>query len=398
MIIHSTQVVTYSGIEDLAIEIENGRIKAMHRSCEGLNIDIDYGDRRILPGIIDTHNHGAAGYRFDDADEAGLRQMLKAQAAYGVTGIFPTTTVTSQYPLLAKLAQQDVEGARICGIHSEGPWGARVGEKGINSGYPSVDLNVAQAMVNSASGWLKLVDVAPEVENALKAVDYFVSQGVTVAAYHTNANYEETNRGIDHGISVATHLMNVMTGLHHRDVGCAGACLLRDEVDCELICDGMHVSLPMIELIMKMKALDRLLLVSDNGAFVGAPQGKYNGGDKNQGSDRAVLEVTAEGFVLSSTGRLTGSSKPVLYGIQNLVEKLHMDLVEVCRMSSYNPARKYNLQNKGQLAVGHDFDAIVIDEEYKVAATWVEGRKVFDASVEQIPFNEQFLKEKLLTV
>ena len=35
----------------------------------------------------------------------------------------------------------------------------------------------------------------------------------------------------DAGITVATHLGNVMTGLHHRDIGTMGACLTRPEVD-----------------------------------------------------------------------------------------------------------------------------------------------------------------------
>ncbi|BFL37875.1 N-acetylglucosamine-6-phosphate deacetylase [Holdemania massiliensis] len=393
MIIYSERVCLPDGIRPAYLIEENGRIKAVAGKEAGLKADVDYGNQRIIPGIIDTHNHGAAGYRFDDANEEELKQLLKAQAAHGVTAILPTTTIVSQFPILAKLAEETLDGARIAGIHSEGPWGARVGEKGINTGYPPVDLDHAKKMIEEAHGKLVLVDIAPEVPGALEAIDYFVSQGVTVAAYHTNANYAEANRGIDHGITVATHLGNVMTGLHHRDIGTMGACILRDEVDCELICDGLHVCLPMIQLIMKMKDHDRIMLVSDNGAFLGAPVGYYKGGKKNENSDRAVLEVTPEGFVLSQTGRLTGSSMPVLYGIGNLVEKLHMPLEEVVRMSSANPARKYNLKNKGELAVDKDLDLVVIDEDYNVVATYVEGRKVFDRAVEKSPFNESFLQE-----
>ena len=393
MIIHSNRVVTSEGIKPAYIRVTNGKIEAIMDQIGDESVDFDYGNDRILPGIIDTHNHGAAGYRFDDADEEGLKNALKAEAAFGVTGVMPTTTVVEQYPILARLAEEDFDGSRIVGIHSEGPWGSRVGEKGINLGYPQVDMEHAARMIREAQGKLKLVDIAPEVPGALEAIDYFVSQGVTVAAYHTNANFEEANRGIDHGITVATHLMNVMPGLHHRDVGTAGACILRDEVDCELICDGRHVCLPMVQLIMKMKAHARIMMVSDNGAFLGAPTGHYRGGQKNKGTDREVLEVTEEGFVLSKTGRLSGSSKPVIYGIANLVEKLGMPLEEVVRMSSLNPARKYGLDSKGELSVGKDFDAAVIDDDYQVVCTWVEGRKVFDRQHDAIPFNPSFIAE-----
>jgi len=392
MIIFSQRVVTSEGTKPAYLEVENGKIIAIHEADANLKADVDYGKMRIIPGIVDTHNHGGVGYRFDDANEEGLRNCLKGQAAFGVTGILPTTANPDQYPTLAKIARDDNEGARVLGIHSEGPWGSRVGEKGINTGYPSVDLNYAKHMVEQGEGWLKLFDIAPEVPGALDAIEYMVSEGVTVAAYHTNANFEEANRGIDHGITVATHLLNVMTGLHHRDVGTAGACILRDEVDCELICDGLHVCLPMVQLVMKMKDHDRIMMVSDNGAYLGAPIGNYRGGKKNENSDRAVLTVTEEGFVLSQTGRLTGSGKPVIYGIYNLVEKLGMDLEEVVKMSSLNPARKYGYKNKGEIAVGQDFDIAVIDDEYNVVATYVEGRKVWDAKTETLPFNPAFIE------
>lgn len=83
----------------------------------------------------------------------------------------------------------------------------------------------------------------------------------------------------------------------------------------------------------------------------------------------------------------------MLYGIGNLVEKLHMPLEEVVRMSSANPARKYHLDSKGEIVSGKDLDIVVIDDDYQAVATWVEGRKVFDRELEPIPFNPEFLKE-----
>ena len=396
MRIHSKKVVTLEGVNDAIIDVnEEGKIQAIIPN-NGTQVDLDYGDYMIMPGIIDTHNHGCAGYEFETVDEEGLAHCLKAQAARGVTTIFPTTTNYNQYCLFNKFIKMDNDGARIGGIHSEGPWGSRVGEKGINKGYPSVDLKLADKMIEKGNGLLKLVDVAPEIEHGLDAIDYFVSHGITVGQYHTNATYEESLKGIEHGTTVATHLFNVMTGLHHRDVGVAGASILSDKVDCELICDGLHVSLPMIALAMKMKSHERIMMVSDNTAFLGAPKGKYKGQAKDIGTDREELTVTDEGFVLSKTGRLSGSSKPVLFGMKNLVQKLNMDLVDVCRMSSFNPARKYGLTSKGEIHEGKDADFVVVDADFNPLYTYVEGRKVFDYSTDKIPFNKQYLKENYL--
>ena len=132
MIIYSERVCLPEGVRPAYLVEENGKIKEILGPEANLKADIDYGSQRIIPGIIDTHNHGAVGYRFDDADADGLHAALKGQAAHGVTAILPTTTIISQYPLLAEIAEEDNDGARIVGIHSEGPWGARVGEKAVS--------------------------------------------------------------------------------------------------------------------------------------------------------------------------------------------------------------------------------------------------------------------------
>ena len=394
MIIYSKNVVFYETIKPAFLEIENGKIKRVIDGNQNIQPDIDYGENYIIPGIIDTHNHGGAGYRFDYADKKGLLDCLKTQACFGVTGIFPTTCNEQQYPLLYEISQENNDGAKVLGIHSEGPWGSRVGEKGVNTGYPEVNLEEVKKYIELGEGQLKLFDIAPEVPRALDAIDYLVDHGVTVSAFHTNATYEEANKGIDHGITVATHLFNVMTGLHHRDVGTAGASILRDEVYCELICDGLHVSLPMVELALRMKNHDQIMMISDNVAFAGAPVGKYNGMlfGESEDSDRSELHVTEEGYVLSKTGRLSGSGLPVMFGVKNLVQKLHMNIEEVVKMSSANAARKYGLNTKGSLSLNKDFDAVVVDEDFNVQATFVEGRKVYDKDTEEIPFNPEFIK------
>ena len=393
----SKRIYTEKGIVDGFIGVENGKVASIITGTLDKPYE-DFGDKRIIPGVIDTHNHGAVGYSFNESTTTKeVETCLLGEAAQGVTSIFPTVNQVEQFPLLADVADKEVTGAKILGIHSEGPWGSRVGEKGDpkNTYYKPVDLEYAKRMYEDGRGWLKLVAIAPEVDRALDAIHYFTSVGVTTSAYHTNANYEQANIGIDNGLTVATHLGNVMTGLHHRDVGTMGACILRDEVTCELICDGLHVSLPMVQLVLRMKDHDKIMMVSDNGNFLGAPVGHYQGTASNANNDRRTIFVTEDGFVVSESGRLSGSSKPVIYGIKNLVEVLGMDLEEVIRMSSFNVAKKYNLDGRGSIALDNFADFVVIDDEYEVLATFVEGRKVFDKETTNIEINPEFLKSKL---
>ncbi|MBQ9840216.1 MAG: N-acetylglucosamine-6-phosphate deacetylase [Erysipelotrichaceae bacterium] len=396
MILYSKQIITKNEIKDGYLIIENGKIQRIADASEKLTADIDASNYRIIPGIIDTHNHGMYGCRMKEGvQEEEVKKYLKGCASFGITSVFPTTFGYNDYrcfPLLAKMAESFQDGAQIAGIHSEGPFGARVGEKGINTGYPAVDMEHLKNIVESANGKLKLMGIAPEVDGALEAIKYLKEQGVTVAAYHTNANYEQANKGIDAGITVGTHTGNVMTGLHHRDIGTLGACLLRDEVYCELICDGLHISLPMIQVMLKVKPHDQIMMISDSVQYASIPQGVYRAMTiTNPDSDTNELHVLENGLCVSRTGRLSGSTKPIIYGMQNLVEKLQMDIVEVCQLSSYNAARKYNLENKGLLQAGYDADFAIIDDQYQVIATYCLGKKVYDHQIDINLVNQAFI-------
>lgn len=392
MIIHSTRIYLEDGCKSGFLEIEDRKIVKFYPEGSDVKADIDYGNNRIIPGIFDTHNHGGFGYDLiNQTTTEDILKYLKCQASFGVVNVLTSTSGLINIDLLANEAGKDQDGARILGIHAEGPWGARVGEKGVNTGYAKVDMEYAKKMVEDGKGYLKLADVAPEVEGGLDAIRYFVSQGVYAGMYHTNANYEEACAGIDAGATNATHLGNVMTGIHHRDVGTLGACLLRDEVDCEMICDGLHISLPMIQLYLKAKNHDQLFMISDNVAYAGIPTGRYRGSFDAKG-DRAFINVTDEGFVLSDTGRLSGSAKPVLYGIYNLVEKLGVPMEECCKFFSYNPIRKYSdPSRKGSLKEGKDADFVVISDDYQAIATYSEGRKVYDRDIDVIVCKQEFL-------
>ncbi len=397
MIIHSKRIYMEDGCKAGYLEIENRKIIKFYPECENIIADIDYGNNRILPGIFDTHNHGGFGYcLMEKTTKENIKKFLKQEASFGVVNMLTTTAGLDNIELLAEEVDLDQDGTRILGVHSEGPWGNRVGEKGVDTGHPEIDLEYARKMVEAGKGKLKLVALAPELENGFDAVKYFVDQGVTAAICHTNSNFKEANAAIDAGVSVATHLGNVMTGLHHRDVGTLGACLLRDEVDCEMICDGMHISLPMIQIYLKVKDHNQLFMISDNVSYAGLPAGRYTGFEMESEGDRAFINVTEEGFVLSDTGRISGSSQPVLFGIYNLVEKLGVPMEECCKFFCYNPIRKYSDPNKkGSLKEGKDADFIVISDDYKCLATYSEGRKVFDIELDTVECNPTFLTKKL---
>ncbi len=392
MVIHSNRVYTSEGVRNAYLRIEGKRIVEIMDHYDGCDV-IDYGNNRIIPGIFDTHNHGTMGYGFtesvaEEKAEEQIKGYLKGLAAQGVTNVFPTVSV-KMIKHIAKAMEQDNDGATIVGIHSEGPWLNRVGEKGIKTGWPEVSLETAKQMVEDGRGQLKLVAIAPEIPGVDPIIDYFLSQGITIAFAHSDFNYEEAKKALAGRFTVATHLGNVMTGIHHRDIGGLGACLQNENMMYEIICDGLHISLPMLQLYFMMHDYGRFMMISDCSQMAGAPVGKYRGLRADM-----TMNVTEEGFVLTDTGRLMGSSKPVLYGIGNLVEKLHIPMEKVIRMSSLNPCIKYGMADKkGEISVYKDADLVVISDQYEALATYAEGRLVYDREKEGDVFNKEFVVE-----
>ena len=105
------------------------------------------------------------------------------------------------------------------------------------------------------------------------------------------------------------------------------------------------------------------------------------------------VNVDEQGYCLTDTGRLMGSTLPVIRGMRNLKENLNLPLEDIVKMSSRNPARVYGADNKGVLAAGKDADFILVSDDFQVLKTFVEGRCVFDREKESDLFNPEFLKE-----
>ena len=386
----SKEIYTENGIVDGYLVVDNGIITNIKDKSFVVNEYVDYQNYKILPGIFDTHNHGTYGWSLlsDYASQdhnIEIKGYLRALLSQGVTSVLPTAH-TSFFSELAKIKEEnDPDEANIIGIHSEGPWLNRVGEKGKKSEnpYPPVQLETAQKMIKNANGQLVMVGLAPEIEGIDEIMDYFLANNVKLAVAHTDGNYEITKKAIDRGITVATHMCNVMTGIHHRDFGCLGACLTDNRVWAELICDGLHVCNEMLDFVYKSKGRDNIMMISDCTGLSGLKPGLYNSAALG-----GVINVTEDGYVLDENGRLRGSSMPVIYGMANLVKNLAIPLTDVVKMASHNPALCHGcLNHKGSLTRGKDADFIIVDNDITLHKTYLNGRLVYDKQLEHDYFS-----------
>ena len=332
----------------------------------------------IWPGLIDLHVHGAGGADVMDATPKSLATISRTLVRHGVTGFLATTVTMPKHRLeqvfhtVAEVASS-LEGARVLGIHLEGPWICPRHRGAQNPEY-IVDPDPEEAMwaLKNSRGMLRVVTMAPERPKGLETVRLLSSKGVIVSIGHTGATYEQALSAIDAGASQVTHCFNGMTGLHHRSPGVAGAALTEDRLYAELIADGFHVHPAVIKLLATLKGdSDKLILISDGIRAVGMPDGEYELGG---------LPVFArEGKVVLADGSLAGSLLTLDRAVRNMVEFTGMPLWKAVRMASLVPARRLGLDGDlGSLETGKRADLVVTDESCHVLKVWIRGKCVYD--------------------
>ncbi|MDQ3944741.1 MAG: N-acetylglucosamine-6-phosphate deacetylase [Actinomycetota bacterium] len=334
---------------------------------------LDGAGARLLPGFIDVHVHGGAGADTMDADADALRHLARFHASHGVTALLPTTWSASEADLAAALkavtavAGAVEGGATILGAHLEGPWinAGRCGGQDPDAIRPP---DAAEATRLLESGPVRLVALAPELDGAAAVIETCRQRDVVVSAGHTDASYEEMAEAVRRGVTQVTHTFNAMSGFGHRDPGTAGAALAFPELRCELIADGVHVHPGAMAVLARAKGPEGVVLVSDATRAAGLPEGPVDLGGR--------AGHHAGGAVRLADGRLAGSVLTLDVALRHFAAVSAWPWEDLWRATSANAAATLGLVDKGHLSAGADADLVLIDEDWTVRLTVVEGRIV----------------------
>ena len=360
------------------MEIEDGVISRIHEYGAG-PADEDYGDKRIVPGFIDIHTHGAYDFDTNDGQPEGLRNWMKRIPEEGVTAILPTTVtqmpdvLTRAVANVAAVVKEGYEGAEILGIHFEGPYldmeykGAQPPEA---IAVPSVEQ--FKKYQEAARGHIRYITLAPEHDPGLALTRYLKQTGVVVSMGHSCATYEQAMLAIANGASSMTHVYNGMTAFTHRKPGLVGAAFRVRDIYGEVIADGHHSHVSALNNFYQLKGRDFAMMVTDSlRAKHCPPGGKYQLG----GHD---IEITAEGLAyLKGTNTIAGSTLHMNRGLQILVEKAMIPFDSALNSCTINPARCLGVDDrKGKICAGYDADLVVLEDNYDVAQTYCRGRKM----------------------
>lgn len=381
MILQSRRVWIVDGFFACQIEINptTGTIEAVWPYGQK-DVDEDYGDKRIVPGFIDVHTHGAYGWDTNDGTPEGLRKWVKNITKEGVTSLLPTTITQSEEVLtkaltnVASVVKEGYEGADILGVHLEGPYLDQV-YKGAQPEQYCVPASVAQFMryQKASDNLIKYVTLATEHDANYALTHYLVSQGIVVSQGHSGATYEQAMMGIANGAMCMTHVYNGMSPFKHREPGLVGAAFRFQDVYGEIITDGNHSHLASIYTFFQAKGPNFGVLVTDSLMVKSLPTGtkvKFGGNE---------IELMPDGSAhLCSTGNLAGSTLNVNKGLQIVVEQAGVPFLSAINACTINPARMLGVDDrKGSIQAGKDADLVVLEDNYDVAMTWTRGKKAF---------------------
>ncbi len=356
--------------------IEDGRFAGFVTAAEAHSRGIavqEFPHSFLLPGLFDSHIHGALGHDTMDASPEAIDAIGRYLLAQGTTAWMPTTVTASPEAIQQALRNLEhyvpaADAARAIGCFVEGPY-LTVEHRGAHPTEYLRELSSVEFAELLASGPMKALAVAPEKPGALSFIRQAVQQGVHISLAHSSASYEAAAAAIESGADAAVHTYCGMSPMHHRSPNLLGAALTRDDVYAELIADGIHVSKPAMDILLRCKPADKVILVSDAIAASGLADGDY------------VLGVEAvqvkDGIPRTESGSLAGSTTTLLAEVRRLICELGREPLAVVHMASLNPSRRFGLEQEiGSIRYGKRADFLVVDRAYGLQAVWKDGRPV----------------------
>jgi N-acetylglucosamine-6-phosphate deacetylase len=345
---------------------------------------LDLKNLTLFPSFIDVHIHGAIGVDTMAASADDLWRVSKFLAAHGIAGWLPTLVpaphenyeraVRAIEELMDRQrdGQRSLEGARVLGVHYEGPFVSAAQCGALHSDYFKSfshlsDLDVLPIPKDRRAA--RMMTLAPEVEGGVELVRELTNRGWIVSIGHTRATVEVLDRACEAGARHMTHFMNAMAPLHHRSPGPIAWGLARDDVTCDVIADGIHLDPYMLRLILRFKTPHRLALISDAIAAAGMGDGEY----KIWGE---TIEVK-NGRTSNSQGNIAGSAISMLDAVR-MMTSLEVSEIEIAQMAATNPARLLRIDHDcGSIEEGKRADLVALDEQRNVRLTIIGGRVAF---------------------
>lgn len=373
----------------MALLAENGKITAIGpRGTLAGDRKTDCGGRYLSPGFIDIHVHGGGGHDFMDATVDACVGAMSAHMKHGTTTIVPTSLTAEDYELEAFFNSiSEIRGSAmakelpyIAGTHLEGPYVAPEQAGAQDPKYIKAPTPESwRKLMKLSRGQILIWTVAPELPGAIDIAKELRKEGVLFSAGHSSAKYQDAVDALNAGYSMATHLYSSMSTIirenGYRVPGLLEAAMLHDGYAVEVIADGKHLPLSLLQLIYKTKTKDRICLITDAMRGAGMPDGEYLLGSLKKGQLVSVFDGIAH---MPDGISFAGSVATTDRLVRVMTKDAGLPLNEVIQMITLNPAREIGIQDrKGSLAPGMDADLAVFDDDITITDVVIGGETVY---------------------
>lgn len=366
-------------LRQAVVSIDQGVISSIDKLIDSpitTETTLDARDAILIPGLVDLQVNGALGWSFQADHHDHYAEILAFHLAAGTTTLLPTIITAPEAVLLTSLAalvhysgKPEQPGPHIAGIHIEGPF---LNPEKSGAHDPSAlcqpDKGLAEKLVQSAQGLLKVFTIAPELPNAVEVIRYLADLGITVSAGHTAARYHELQAAIAAGLKMVTHAGNASDWPHRAmgelgflasEPGLVGTLMADQNLAGGIIMDGFHFHPALLAPLFKVKGPDGLFLVSDASTVAGCPAGEYDSGG-------LVVTIHPQGFATSGRGGgwLAGSTITLLEAVQRAVQLAGLSLQSAVHLATLAPAKVIGIDNRsGQIAPGMPADMLVLNQD-----------------------------------
>ena len=387
-VIGPVRLVEKDGIrENTDVEVKDGKIAGVHDYNPKETLPRVEGENRYLaPGFIDLHVHGGGGSDFMDGTAEAFTTAVRAHMQHGTTAIAPTTLTASLDELCGvfdvfrqvKASPEAAELPELLGIHMEGPYVAPSQAGAQDPQYIRCPEDGSyKLLAEAAQGAILIWTVAPELPGAAKICEDLRKTGIRFSLGHTEAQYKHVKEAVDSGYTMATHLFSSMSTITRengfRRLGVIESSLLMDEIDVEVIADGMHLPPELLQLIYKIKGRDKMILVTDAMRAAGMPDGRYKLGSLKQGQ-----EVLVGGGIARMPDGISfaGSVATTDRLVRVMTKQVGLPLHEAVVMMTCNPAKAVGVEDRlGRVLPGYEADLVLFDEDIQIQKVFVKGRQ-----------------------